>query len=294
MLPSAVKTKITDIIADHTGKPATIEKASGIGGGCINDAHRVETGQGSFFVKFNHAGRYPGMFEAEAKGLELLYDAQKVAVPKVIGVGEQDDISMLVLEFIESSGQNPDFWQDFGRGLAELHRQQPEAAEFGLDHDNYIGSLPQRNNSHKSWTEFFVSERLEPQLKMARDSGQAGGELSKMFDKLYPRLPEFFPEEPPSLLHGDLWSGNYMTGGKGQAVIIDPAVYYGHRYMDLGMSKLFGGFSTAFYEAYNDAWPMESSWNESMDIANLYPLMVHVNLFGGGYLSSVKGILKRF
>ncbi len=309
MLPSAVKTKITDIISDRTGKPVAIKKASGIGGGCINDAHRVETDQGSFFVKFNHAGRYPGMFEAEARGLKLLYESQQnnaqqnatpqndspiVDVPKVIGCGEQDDISMLVLEYIESSGKNPDFWQDFGQGLAAMHRHQSETGEFGLDHDNYIGSLPQYNHPHKTWTEFFVNQRLEPQLKMARDNGKAGGELAKMFDRLYTRLQEFFPEEPPSLLHGDLWSGNYMTGDRGQAVIIDPAVYYGHRYMDLGMSKLFGGFSTAFYEAYNDAWPLEPSWNESMDIANLYPLMVHVNLFGGGYLSSVKGILKRF
>ncbi len=324
MLPSAVKTKITEIIAEQTGRPVTITKASGIGGGCINDAHRVETDQGSFFVKFNHAGRFPGMFEAEARGLKLLYESQqnksrqghakqknarhgnsqqnatrqndspKVDVPRVIGFGEQDDISMLVLEYIESIGKTPDFWQDFGQGLANLHRHQPETGEFGLNHDNYIGSLPQQNHPHKTWTEFFVNQRLEPQLKMARDSGKAGGELAKMFDRLYSRLQEFFPEEPPSLLHGDLWSGNYMTGDKGQAVIIDPAVYYGHRYMDLGMSKLFGGFSTAFYEAYNDAWPLEPSWHESMDIANLYPLMVHVNLFGGGYLSSVKGILKRF
>ncbi len=307
------------------GKAVKTLRTSGVGGGCINDAHRLDTSEGYFFVKYNNARRYPGMFSAEAKGLELLRNSQTVYVPEVIGHGEASHNSFLVLEYISTGREQPDFWEHFGRELAKMHYQQPvletkpagaakETGDgekggsagnnliddgktkplFGLDHSNYIGSLPQSNTIHQAWLEFFVTERLEAQLKMARDEGRAGSELSRMFEKLYRHLPDFFPDEPPALLHGDLWSGNYMCGNDGLAVIIDPAVYYGHRFMDLGMSKLFGGFTAAFYDAYNDAYPLEASWQKSMDIANLYPLMVHVNLFGGGYINSVKSILRRF
>ena len=207
---------------------------------------------------------------------------------------DNNTYSLLVLEYIDATPRRGDFWESFGAGLARMHRREPGDNQFGLDHDNYIGSLPQRNGGHGQWIDFFVEERLEAQLKMARDKGKAGRELNTMFASLYRHLPDFFPVEPPSLVHGDLWSGNYMTGSRGEAVIIDPAAYYGHRYMDLGMSKLFGGFSPAFYRAYREEWPVESNWEEALDVANLYPLMVHVNLFGGGYLQNVKSILRRY
>ncbi len=184
------------------------------------------------------------------------------------------------------------FWEDFGTRLANMHRHTSDV--FGLDHPNYIGSLPQSNKTQKSWIDFFVEERLEAQLRLARDAGRVERELGRWFQALYTHLPDLFPEEPPALLHGDLWSGNFMVGTDGRAAIVDPAVYYGHRYMDLGMSKLFGGFAPAFYRAYEDAYPLEKGWREGIEIANLYPLMVHVNLFGGGYLSSVKTILRKF
>lgn len=325
MLNTEMLRQIEKMLEKRLGNTVKTLRTSVVGGGCINDAHRVDTSEGSFFVKYNNARRYPGMFPAEAKGLELLRISQTVYVPEVIGHGEAGPDSFLVLEYISAEREQPDFWEHFGRELAKMHHHQPvfeaKAAraakttdaednyehhsnnqkvqetskpEFGLDHNNYIGSLPQSNTIHHAWIEFFITERLEAQLKMARDDGQAGPELSRMFEKLYRHLPDFFPDEPPALLHGDLWSGNYMRGNDGRAVIIDPAVYYGHRYMDLGMSKLFGGFTAAFYNAYNDAYPLEPSWHQSMDIANLYPLMVHVNLFGGGYLNSVKSILRRF
>ncbi len=324
--------QIEKMLEERFGKTLKIGRTSGIGGGCINDAHRVDTPEGSYFVKYNNARRYPGMFSAEAKGLELLRNSQTVYVPEVIGHGEAGADSFLVLEYINAESEHPEFWEHFGRELAKMHHQQqvletksggaanekdgrqkgmnsennhmnsgnaliPQSKArpmFGLDHNNYIGSLPQNNAWHQSWIEFFVAERLEAQLKLARNDGRAGPELTRMFEKLYRHLPDFFPEEPPALLHGDLWSGNYMRGNDGLAVIIDPAVYYGHRYMDLGMSKLFGGFLSAFYEAYHEAYPLEAAWQQSIDIANLYPLMVHVNLFGGGYLNSVKSILRRF
>ncbi len=311
------------ILSDHYKTPVAINSSSGVGGGCINDAHRLDTTSGRFFVKYNNATRYPGMFEAEARGLNLLTKSNTADVPKVIGFGDTGRYSLLVLEHIDQGKQAADFWEHFGVKLAAMHKnpahqiksnaqpgmikgatsgngqtEEPWSEEktsyFGLDHDNYIGSLPQSNRRHHNWINFFVSERIEAQLKRAIDEGRVGNDLASMFEKLYRHLPDFFPDEPPALLHGDLWSGNYMCGGNGKAVIIDPAVYYGHRYMDLGMSKLFGGFSSAFYKAYDEAYPLEPSWQQSMDIANLYPLMVHVNLFGGGYPGSVKSILRRF
>lgn len=332
MLNREILGQIENMLEKRFGKTVKTGRTSGIGGGCINDAHRVDTSEGSFFVKYNNARRYPGMFSAEARGLELLRNSHTVYVPEVIGHGEAGADSFLVLEYISSDAEQADFWEHFGRELAKMHQQQPSLEKgadgaakekegqekdmnsqdkqmtaanarihqgqarpmFGLDHNNYIGSLPQSNAWHPAWIEFFVVERLEAQLKLARDEGRAGQDLSRMFQQLYRHLPDFFPDEPPALLHGDLWSGNYMRGNDGHAVIIDPAVYYGHRYMDLGMSKLFGGFLAAFYDAYHDAYPLEASWQQGIDIANLYPLMVHVNLFGGGYLSSVKATLRRF
>ena len=317
MLKSEIISISQQILSDHYKTAVTINRSSGVGGGCINDAHRLETTAGLFFVKYNDASRYPGMFEAEARGLDLLRKSNTVDVPKVVGAGDTGRYSLLVLEYIDTASQEADFWETFGAGLAAMHKKvmpenegrptlAPDNAAapkdraskahtlFGLDHDNYIGSLPQSNRRHDNWIDFFVSERLEAQLKRAIDHSRVNRDLAQMFEKLYRHLPDFFPDEPPALLHGDLWSGNYMCGSNGQAVIIDPAVYYGHRYMDLGMSKLFGGFSSAFYKAYDEAYPLEPSWQQSMDIANLYPLMVHVNLFGGSYPGSVKSILRRF
>ena len=196
------------------------------------------------------------------------------------------------MEYIATGSPGADFWDTFGQGLARLHKRTQKM--FGLDHDNFIGSLQQSNRMHTSWEDFFINERLEAQYKLARDAGRAGSDTGRPLQNLYSRLSDFFPPEPPALLHGDLWSGNYMVDSSGMAVIADPAVYYGHRLMDLGMSKLFGGFSSAFYQAYNDAWPLEKNWPESIEIANLYPLLAHVNLFGGSYLQSVHSILKRF
>ncbi len=294
MNDNTLRNEIASIVSEATGEPVQVKGMSTIGGGCINDAQLADTDKGRFFMKYNSASSYPGMFETEAKGLELLESSGCLKVPSVVGYGEADNQSILVLEYIAAAAQKPGFWQEFGEGLARMHQQQPDDGQFGLDHDNYIGSLPQRNRKHDNWTDFFISERLDAQLKMARDQGRAGKELAAMFEKFYRHLPDFFPEEPPALLHGDLWSGNYMTGEEGEPVIIDPAVYYGHRYMDLGMSKLFGGFSGAFYDAYDEQYPLEKGWQEGIEVANLYPLMVHVNLFGGGYLNSVKGILRRF
>ncbi len=291
MLPKPVETAFFEVIEKHFDN-LTISRVTPCSGGCINSSYYVATSRGTFFLKYNYSSRFPEMFEKEALGLEILGDAGKLRVPLVYGNAEAKDQAVLVLENIEEGSPLANFWEDFGKGLARLHKTFGK--NFGLDHDNYIGSLFQANKPAANWIDFFVEQRLEAQIKLASDTGKAGPELGRLFRGLYPYLSEFFPEEPPALLHGDLWSGNYMTAEDGQAVIIDPAVYYGHRYMDLGMSKLFGGYAPGFYQAYKEEYPMEKGWEKSMEIANLYPLMVHVNLFGGGYLGSVKIILGKF
>lgn len=259
-----------------------------LGGGCINHAEWLETNSGEYFIKFNSSRLFPGMFEAEARGLAHLASTDAISVPGVIGVGSSGDNSFLLLEYLSQGSMANGFWEEFGRSLAKMHKHSTK--QFGLDHDNYIGSLGQSNTYHDTWTEFFIEERLDPQLQRAN----LPGAMQDDFNKLYAKMDSVFPVEPPALVHGDLWSGNYMIGPSGRAVVIDPAVYYGHREMDLGMTRLFGGFDNAFYAAYKEAHPLEPGWEDRLDICNLYPLLVHVNLFGGGYINQVKTILNRF
>lgn len=263
-----------------------------MGGGCINHAQRLETNAGMFFVKTNNAARYPGMFEAEARGLRLLHSAGAIRVPQVIACGEADGQSYIILEFIRISQRSKRFWENFGAALARLHRHS--APSFGLDHDNYIGSLRQSNKWHGDWHSFFISERLQPQVRQAVEEGLLSHGQSRQFETLCGRLENFFPDEPPALLHGDLWSGNFMTGDDGEACLIDPAVYYGHREAELAFTRLFGGFDDRLYRAYSELFPLTSGFEDRADVYNLYPLLVHVNLFGEGYVHSVANILKRF
>jgi len=263
-----------------------------VGGGSINNSYHASAGEKSVFVKLNNADAYPGMFEAEARGLELLSKNSRFEIPRVLKTGAENNTAYLVMEWITNGGQNPDFWENFAQNLADMHRQS--ADQFGLDHTNYIGSLPQQNDVRDSWSEFYIEMRLEPQLRMARDSGHADAALIRSFEKLFARMENLFPVEPPVLLHGDLWSGNFICTNSGQATIFDPAVYYGHREIDLAMSKLFGGFDRSFYEFYHENYPLENGWQERIPLGQLYPLLVHVNLFGGGYLSQVKSCLRGF
>ncbi|TVQ94531.1 MAG: hypothetical protein EA393_00725 [Bacteroidetes bacterium] len=292
VLPESLEKVLLSVIEKNIGEKVDIERSSSLSGGSINSAFRIKTMRGNFFAKYNSASQYPDMFKKEAQGLEILYNAGEVYTPKVIGYGETDNMSLLVLEYVDAGMEIRSFWEDFGTKLARLHKHTNDY--FGLDHDNYIGSLKQFNDAHDNWIDFFVTQRLEVQIKLARDKGLMDSSIVTKFARLGKCLSDFFPVEKPSLLHGDLWSGNYMTNSMGEACIIDPAVYYGHRLMDIGMSKLFGGFSTSFYDAYNKEYPMENNWQEAVEVANLYPLMVHVNLFGAGYLGSVNQVLKKF
>jgi fructosamine-3-kinase len=221
-----------------------------------------------------------------------LHGKSALRIPRAIISGKSDYDAFLLTEYIEGAPPAKDFWRNFAYGLAQLHHNS--SADFGLEFDNYIGSLQQSNHRHAQWTDFFVEERLLPQIRMARDSALLDRMHSRQFDQLFNKLEYIFPEEKPALLHGDLWSGNFMTDEHGNACIFDPAIYYGHRIMDIGMTKMFGGFSPEFYQFYHEAYPMETNWTEQVDVANLYPTLVHLNLFGSGYLGGIVRVLKHF
>lgn len=286
------KESVIKSLSDKFDQPTELLFIDPVGGGSINDTYRLSTTGGDFFIKKNSASTFPEMFQKEVRGLEILGNAEELKVPEVVDCFEEGDDALLVMKFIRSAAKKENFWEEFARLLAQLHRNtQPQ---FGLDHDNYIGSLVQTNTTHDTWSDFFREERLEPQIRSARDTGYLNRSLVNAFDRFYNRLQQLFPGEPPALLHGDLWGGNFMTDESGDPVIIDPAVYYGHREMDLGMSMLFGGFDRKFYDAYDRYFPLEPGWQERMDYCNLYPLLVHVNLFGGGYVRQVEQIIRRF
>lgn len=292
MVTDSLKKDIIESLKIQTGILHEIKSIRLIGGGSINKTFQLKTNTENYFVKYNNANLFPEMFRKEAIGLKILSDAKEINVPRIVLFEETGVYSFLILEFIESGKQDIKFWTNFGHSLGKLHKHSNSF--FGLDHDNYIGSLQQSNRKHNDWVTFYIEERLEPQIILAKDDHKIESSLVKNFEKLYSVLPEIFPIEKPSLIHGDLWSGNFIINEKGMACILDPAVHYAFREMDIAMSKLFGGFSNEFYEAYNEEFPMEKGWQYRIDICNLFPLMVHVNLFGEGYIGSVKSIVKQF
>ena len=292
MIPNEVRRGIYEYFAFQDFLDFQIKSSSRAGGGDINEAALLKTTEGIFFVKWNDANRFPKMFEKEALGLSLLRETGEITIPKPLHHDEIRGKGFLLMEAVITGTPPEHFWFRFGNKLAELHKHSND--NFGLNYQNYIGSLMQQNKQMSSWADFFVTQRLEPQLQLARDNNKADAGLSRKFNLLFSKLDNLFPKEPPALLHGDLWSGNYMVDNRGEAVLIDPAVYYGHREMDIAMTRLFGGFNDEFYSAYHSNNPLESGWEERVNLCNLYPLMVHVNLFGDSYLHQVEDVLKRF
>lgn len=273
------------------GQKVMVKSSRFVSGGCINNTLKLETDQGPFFLKWNDNAD-DDMFDKEAQGLELLANQNLMNLPAVLGRGKADGRNFLLLSFIQKSPPAPHFWQVFGSSLANLHKVS--SPRFGLSHNNYIGRLPQNNEEKDSWIDFFIERRLEVQLGLAIYNGLVDKDFAKRFRLIYAQLPGILPEEPPALLHGDLWSGNFMVGDGGLPFVYDPAVYFGHREIELAFTRLFGGFDRAFYQSYHDSYPLEPGFEQRVDIYNLYPLLVHVNLFGSSYLSGINQTLRRF
>ncbi|MCI8376126.1 MAG: fructosamine kinase family protein [Lachnospiraceae bacterium] len=312
---------LKEAVHDTFGSQAQMLRTDRVHGGDINDAYKITLSTGErVFVKTNSIGN-ARFFITEAHGLSALRQTEAIKVPRVLGIGveEEKGISFLLLEYLESAPSGKDYWEVFGHQLATLHKAVPLRKEeapltvenqkagqscslgkvggrplkYGFTEDNFIGSSPQKNLPMETWIDFYRECRLMPQIKMAESCFDSGmkKKMYYLLDHLdsYLREPEF-----PSLLHGDLWSGNVLCGPDGKAWILDPAVYVGDFEADLAMTQLFGSFPAAFYAAYDEVNPIDKGYSDRKDLYHLYHLLNHLNLFGRMYLGSVVKILNRY
>ena len=276
-------------IARASGRPFVATTHEAIGGGCINDAYRVQDGERTYFVKLNAARQLP-MFEAEAAGLAEILDTAALRVPRPICYGDIGDRCYLVLEYVPLARISETAMETLGRELALMHRTP--RSYFGWHRDNTIGSTPQINEPGDDWPTFWRDRRLGFQLNLAARNGY-GGSLQKNGERLLTGLDGLLKDHSPSpaLLHGDLWSGNVACDAQDRPVVFDPAVYYGDREADLAMTELFGGFPARFYRAYEDAYPLDPGYRTRRTLYNLYHVLNHLNLFGRGYLGQAERMI---
>lgn len=281
--------QISQQIATVTGGDFVCTNQRSLGGGCINSAFKLEGKDSSYFVKHNSAHMLD-MFIAESAGLGAMAETQTIRVPKPVCYGVADNQSYLVMEYIPFGGGSS--IQQLGEQLAGMHRHTSD--QFGFHIDNTIGSTHQDNTPHDDWVSFWQQRRLGYQLELARKNG-CGRKLVNNGEKLLELIPKFFTDYKPipSLLHGDLWGGNYSCSSEGQPVIFDPATYYGDREADIAMTELFGGFGHGFYDAYNAAWQLDKGYSVRKTLYNLYHIINHFNLFGGGYLGQAESMTRR-
>ena len=265
---------------------------SPVSGGSINNTYCISFGSQFVFCKINSATKFPQLLAKEKSGLELIQKQNIIKTPSVIDHFEFENQQVLLLEWITEDERTQSFWKSFGQQLAALHQQS--SGRFGLDEDNYMGSVPQSNRIHLDWISFFTNERLQPMTRRCFDKNLLTKNHLQAFENLQQKLPDIFEKENPSLLHGDLWSGNFTCNRSGEPVLIDPAVYFGHRSVDLAMTTLFGGFRQPFYEAYDYHFPLPKNYEEQWSVCNLYPLLIHLYLFGSSYLSQIERTLKKF
>lgn len=268
----------------------TCEKISG---GCINTCYRITVKNNrSLFVKYNKADALPGMLMAEKTGLAFLQKQNIINIPQVLDFQQDHERQVLILEWINESKPNRDSWKKLGEQLAGLHRLTH--IQSGFEENNYIGSLPQSNKWTDNWIDFFAIQRIKPQIEMAINKSLLSNSHVQLWEKLLLKLPGLFDEEKNSLLHGDLWRGNLLFNKTADPVLIDPAVYFGNRHMDMAMTTLFGGFDPLFYEAYDYHFPLPQDHKQLWDICNLYPLLVHINIFGSAYIQPFTTIIKKY
>jgi fructosamine-3-kinase len=288
-LPSALKQELTKVLNTE------LIRTYSTSGGMINDSAVLETAQGRCFVKWNDIG-LAHLFEREADGLRRLRAAGALRVPQVIAFSDDHRPAYLVLEYIErrEPPSAAHFARRFGEGLAKMHLEQSASnGQFGLEADNYLGVFLQKNNWAKNWIDFYRDRRLLPQIALAKTRGRLPAYRERMLMDLVDRLEILLKDMPaqPVLLHGDLWSGNFLTAGE-EAVIVDPAVYYGDREIEMAFVLLFGGFPSGFMEAYQSAYPLDEGFRFRMPLHQLYALLVHLNQFGEQYGADVERVCK--
>lgn len=264
-----------------------------VSGGSINNTYQLRTNTGSrFFLKLNSAKILPELFQKEKNGLEFIARKDCILTPAVVLYETINDHQLLLLEWVDNGVGKEQFWKKFGEQLAQLHANSNES--FGFIENNYMGSLPQTNTFTSGWIDFFINHRLQPQIKLAAQKNLLRKNSLDSFNNLFKKLEPVFNPEKPSLLHGDLWNGNFICRNGELPVLIDPAVYFGHRSVDLAMTTLFGGFDNFFYEAYHYHFPLPANHREQWEVCNLYPLLIHLNLFGESYMPGITSVLKKF
>ena len=276
-------------ISQATGSPFEAEDCRSVGGGCINRASSISDGKRTYFVKLNHADHVE-MFAAEALGLQQMYETQTIRVPQPICWGTAEDMAYIVMEWLELGRGNDRAWERMGQQLAAMHRATSPQG-FGWDRNNTIGSTPQINDWLPDWAEFFAEHRIGFQLSLAQRRGADFGPRDRILAAVRQLLQD--RKVQPSLLHGDLWSGNAAITQDGDPAILDPATYFGDREADLAMTELFGGFPAAFYRGYNQTFPLDPGYKQRKSLYNLYHILNHFNLFGGGYSAQAQSTIDR-
>ena len=269
-----------------------IDNIQSVSGGDISLTYLVETSSNKSFLKVNSNPCALDMFLAEEKGLKTIALTNTIAVPKILACSSFENASFILMEYIETKSPNSKDLELFGDQLAQLHKITSD--EFGFESNNYIGSLHQSNNKHNNWNDFYIEERLIPQLQLARSKGLLKTNEIPPIERMKEKCLLYFKNVKPVLLHGDLWSGNYLISSEGIPYLIDPATYFGHCEIDLAMSKLFGGFGSSFYNSYHEIILKDEFTDIRIELYQLYYLLVHLNLFGRSYYTSVSNLLKKF
>ena len=284
-----VWTEIDAQISQATGEKFQTQQRKSVSGGCINQGYSLTDGNKTYFVKLNQASQV-AMFEAEALGVQQMYDTATIRVPKPICYGVAENSCYIVLEWLEMGRGDSKSSEEMGRKLAQMH-QKSFSEKFGWDMNNTIGSTPQINTWADDWVEFFSKHRLGYQFELGK---RRGGSFPQA-DELLNAIPELLAghEVQPSLVHGDLWGGNAGFTVEGEPIIFDPATYYGDREVDIAMTEVFGGFPGAFYQGYDEVFPLDDGYEKRKTLYNLYHILNHFNLFGGGYGSQANGMISR-
>ncbi|MFN6560953.1 MAG: fructosamine kinase family protein [Nostoc sp. ChiSLP01] len=279
-------TQIDAHISQITGEKFQSQQRRSVGGGCINQGYAVTNSEITYFVKLNQASQV-AMFEAEALGLEEMLVAASIRVPKPVCWGVASNSAYIVLEWLEMGSGNSKSSEEMGRQLALMHKAS-SSQDFGWKINNTIGSTPQINTWTPDWVEFYAKHRLGYQFQLAR---RRGGNFPQQ-DRLLAAIPQLLAHQvQPSLVHGDLWGGNAGCTVSGEPVIFDPATYFGDREVDIAMTELFGGFPAAFYKGYNEVFPLDDGYEQRKTLYNLYHILNHFNLFGGGYASQANRMI---
>lgn len=270
----------------------TITKMVPLSGGDISQAYLIYTSRDRFFCKVHSGPDSDNMFKAEKEGLRAIAATNAIRVPEVFGLAGLETGACLLLEYIVPGRTTTGAMETLGRQLATMHAiSQPG---FGWHSHNFIGSLSQANKRSGQWTSFYLSERLLPQLTLAQKQNLLADHDIPPEDEMMEKLQQYIPDAGPSLLHGDLWCGNFLISDTGIPYLIDPAVYIGHHEVDLAMSRLFGGFDPAFYRAYHEIIPVSEGYDHRRGLYQLYYLLVHLNLFGKAYYQRVKNLLSTY